>query len=157
MIITKHRQLYYKQKGSGLGYINKEIIGNGIFTDTMKMLGRKLWSAGKTLFKNKILPNIKVATKYGLETGKQLIEDNKKEMGEIISKQSKNLLKNLLDKSGNKSKQVKQVISNTKEDLSNVYNKNKENIQQNSREVLNKLLYGEGLKVIKNSRKKKFK
>ena len=41
MIVTKHRQMYYKQKGSGIGLVNKEIYGNGIFTDTMKMLGKK--------------------------------------------------------------------------------------------------------------------
>jgi hypothetical protein len=64
MIIAKHRQLYYKQKGFGLGYINKEIIDpgiggiiqdHGLFTDTMKILYKKLWTAGKTLFKNKVL------------------------------------------------------------------------------------------------------
>src|SRR5437660_1196506 len=151
MIITKQKQIFYKQKGSGIGYINKEIYGNGIFTDTMRMLGRKLWLAGKALFKNRILPNIKVVAKHGLETGKQLIHDNKKEISKVISDQSRNLLKNLLDKSGN----VKQVMSDTKEDLSNIYDRNKETIQQKSREALNKLIYGEGLKVIKNSRKKK--
>jgi hypothetical protein len=36
MIITKQRQTYYKQKGSGIGFVNKEIHGNGIFTDTKK-------------------------------------------------------------------------------------------------------------------------
>ncbi len=61
MIVTKQRQLYYKQKGSGIGLVNKKIYGDGIFTDTMKMLGKKLWVAGKKLFKN--LPNLKVAAK----------------------------------------------------------------------------------------------
>jgi hypothetical protein len=102
--------MYYKQKGSGIGFINKEIQGNGIFTDTMKMLGKKLWIAGKTLFKNQVLPNLKVAAKHGFKSGKQLIEDNKKEIGKVISEQSKNLLKNLISKSGN----AKQVISDTK-------------------------------------------
>jgi hypothetical protein len=32
--------------------------------------------AGKTLFKNQVLPNLKVAAKHGLKSGKQLIEDN---------------------------------------------------------------------------------
>ncbi len=32
--------MYYKQKGLGIGFFNKEIYGNGIFTDTMKMLGK---------------------------------------------------------------------------------------------------------------------
>ena len=36
MIVTKPKQLYYKQKGSEIGYINREIYGNGIFTDTTK-------------------------------------------------------------------------------------------------------------------------
>jgi hypothetical protein len=63
MIVTKHRQLFYKQKGLGIGFVNKETYGNGILTDTMKMLGKKLWVAGKTLFKNQIFPNLKVAAK----------------------------------------------------------------------------------------------
>jgi hypothetical protein len=50
MIVTKHRQMYYKQKGFRIGLVNKEIYGNGIFTDIMKILGKKLWVAGKTLF-----------------------------------------------------------------------------------------------------------
>jgi gas vesicle protein len=151
MIVTKHRQMYYKQKGSGIGLVNKEIYGNGIFTDTLKMLGKKLWIAGKTLFKNQILPNLKVAAKHGLKSGKKLIDDNKKEIGKVISEQSKNLVKNLLSKSGN----AKQVISDTKNELRNIIDKNKETIQENSQEILNKLLYGEGLKVIKNSKRKR--
>jgi gas vesicle protein len=151
MIVTKHRQMYYKQKGSGIGLVNKEIKGNGIFTDTMKMLGKKLFIAGKTLFKNQILPNLKVAAKHGLKSGKKLIEDNKKEIGNVISDQSKNLLKNLLSKSGN----AKKVISDTKNELRNIIDKSKETIQENSQEILNKLLYGEGLKVIKNSKRKR--
>ena len=151
MIVTKHRQMFYKQKGSGIGFVNKQIIGNGIFTDTMKMLGKKLWIVGKTLFKNKIFPNLKVAAKHGLKSGKELIEDNKKEIGRVISEQSKNLLKNLISKSGD----TKQVLSDTKNELRNIIDKNKETVQQNSQEILKKLLYGEGLKVMKNSKLKK--
>ncbi len=40
-----------------------------------------------------------------------------------------------------------QVINNTKDELSNIVNKNKEAIQLNSKEILNKLLYGEDLKI----------
>ena len=65
MIVTKPKQLYYKQKGSRFNY-TISMTGNGIFTDTMKMSGKKLWVAGKTLFKNQILPNLKIAAKYGL-------------------------------------------------------------------------------------------
>jgi gas vesicle protein len=136
--------MFYKQKGLGIGFVNKEICGNGIFTDTMKILGKKLWIAGKTLFKNQILPNLKVAAKHGLKSGKELIEDNKKEIGKVISEQSKNLLKNLLSKSGD-----------TKNELRNIIDKNKEIVQQNTQEILNKLLYGEGIKVIKNSKLKR--
>ena len=87
---------YYKQKGSGIDY-TISMTGNGMFTDTMKMLGKELWVVEKTLFKNQILPNLKIAAKHGLQSGKQLIEDNKKEIGKVISDQSKNLLKNLID------------------------------------------------------------
>jgi hypothetical protein len=52
-----------------------------------------------------------------------LIEDNKKEVGKVISDQSKNLLKNLLNKSGN----AKQVIFDAKNQLSNIINKNRHN------------------------------
>jgi hypothetical protein len=47
------------------------------------------------------------------------------------------------------------VISDTKKELSNIIDKNKETVQQNSQEILNKLLYGEGLKVLKNSKRKR--
>jgi gas vesicle protein len=143
--------MFYKQKGSGIGFVNKQTVGNGLFTDTMKMLGKKLWVAGKTLFKNQILPNLKVSAKHGLKSGKELIEQNKKEIGRVISEQSKNLLKSLLTKSGD----AKQVISDTKNELKNIIDENKETVQQNSQEILNKLLYGEGLKVIKNSKRKR--
>jgi gas vesicle protein len=98
-----------------------------------------------------IIPNLKVAAKHGLKSGKQLIEDNKKEIGKVISDQSKNFLKNLLSKSGN----AIQVISDTNDKLRNIIDKNKETVQQNSQEILNKLLYGEDLKVIKNSKHKR--
>lgn len=148
MIVTKSKQLYYKQKGSGINY-TISMTGNEIFTDTMKMLGKKLWIAGKTLFKNQILPNLKIAAKHGLQSGKQLIEDNKKEIGKVISDQSKILLKNLINRSN-----AKETISDTKNKLSNIASKNKENISQRSQEMLDKLLYGEGIKIIKNSSKK---
>lgn len=148
MIVTKSKQLYYKQKGSGIDY-TISMIGNGIFTDTIKMLGKKLWTAGKTLFKNQILPNLKIAAKHGFQSGKQIIEDNRKEIGKVISEQSKNLLKNLIDRSSN----VKETISDTKSKLTNIASKNKENISQLSQEMLDKLLYGQGLKIIKNSSK----
>ncbi len=80
-----------------------------------------------------------------------MIEDNKKEIGKVVSDQSKILLKNLLSKSGNS----KQVISDTRNELRNIIDKNKETIQENSQEILNKLLYGEGLNVIKNSKRKR--
>ena len=41
MIVTKPKQLYYKHKGSGINYV-VSMTGSGIFTDTMKMLGKKL-------------------------------------------------------------------------------------------------------------------
>ena len=148
MIVTKSKQLYYKQKGSGINY-TISMTGNGIFTDTMKMLGKKLWIAGKTLFKNQILPNLKIAAKHGLQSGKQLIEDNKEEIGKVISDQSKKLLKNLINRTN-----AKETISDTKNKLSNIASKNKENISQRSQEMLDKLLYGEGIKIIKNSSKK---
>ncbi len=69
----------------------------------------------------------------------------------VISDQSKNLLKNLLSKTGD----AKQVISDTKNEHRNIIDKNKETVQQNSQEILNKLLYGEGIKVIKNSNRKR--
>ena len=135
MIVTKHKQLFHKQKGSGLGSV--VIYGKGIFTDTMKMLGKKMWVFGKTMFKNRILPNLKAAAKHGLKTGKQIIEDNKKEIEKAISDKSKALIKNLLDR-----------IPNVKET-----NKNEEDINQHSQEKLDKLLYGEGLKIIRNRKK----
>ena len=55
----------------------------------------------------------------------------------------------------NKSGKGKQVISDTKNELRDIIDKNKETVQQNSQEILNKLLYGEGLKVIKNSKRKR--
>ena len=115
----------------------------------MKMLGKKMWVFGKTMFKNRILPNLKAAAKHGLKTGKQIIEDNKKETGKIISDESKNLLKNLI----HRSKGVKETISDTKNSLTNIASKNKENISQLSQEMLDKLLYGEGLKIIRNRKK----
>lgn len=147
MIITKPKQMLIKQKGSGIGPITKSMYGEGLFTDTMKMLGKKLWVAGKTLFKNQILPNLKIAAKHGLKSGKQLIEDNKKEIGKVISEQSKNLLKNLIDRSS-----PKETISDTKSKLLNITSKNKENISQLSQEMLDKLMHGEGLKIIKNKK-----
>jgi gas vesicle protein len=80
-----------------------------------------------------------------------LIEDNKKEIGKVISEQSKNLLKNLLSKPGD----TKQVISDTKNEVRNIIDKNKETVQQNSQEILNKLLYGKDIKVIINSNRKR--
>jgi gas vesicle protein len=50
---------------------------------------------------------------------------------------------------------AKKLISDTKNELRNIIDKNKETIQENSQEILNKLLYGEGLKVIKNSKRKR--
>ncbi len=140
--------MYYKQKGSGIGFVNREINGEGMFTDTLKMLPKKLWVAGKTLFKDQIVPNLKVASKHGLKSGRQMIEDNKKEIGEVISDQSKNLLKGLLDRSGN----AEQVVSDIENEFSNIVDKNKETVQQHSQEILNKLLYCEVLKVIQNSK-----
>ncbi len=152
MIVTKHRQLYYKQKGNGIGFINKEnakrtpdgvFHGEGLFTDSMKMLGKKIWIAGKTLFKNQILPNLKDSALHAIKSGRQLIQDNKKEIAEVISNKSKELLKSMLNRSNNN------LVSNSKDPT-----------KGNSRDILNKLLYGEsiygnGLKIIPNRNKKR--
>lgn len=162
MIVTKYRQLYYKQKGNGIGFVNKDIHGEGIFTDAMRMLGKKIWVAGKTLFKNQILPNLKVSALHGLKSGKQLIEDNKKEIARVISDQSKNLLKSMLNRSGNTEPGVgnisslNKVVSDTKNELNNIINKNRDIVHQSSKEILNKLLYGEGFKTIRNRKRKNF-
>lgn len=96
-----------------------------------------MWVFGKTMLKNRILPNLKAAAKPGLKTAKQIIEDNKKEIEKVISDKSKALLNNLLNR-----------ISNVKET-----NKNEEDINQPSQEKLDKILYGEGLKIIRNRKK----
>lgn len=156
MIITNHKQLLSQQYVRGYGYANKEIIGKGIMTDTMKMLGRKFWLMGKQMFKQHLLPKLAIAAKHGLQSGKQLIEDNKNEIGKIISDQSKNLMKNLLEKS-----KRKEVITDTKNQLSNIVDKNKEVLSQRGQEMLNSLISGSpyisgsGLKVIRNSTRKK--
>lgn len=127
------------------------IQGQGLFADSIKMLSKKLWVAGKTLLKNQILPNLQFAARYGLKSGKQIIEDNKNDISKVISDQSKNILKSLLNKTP--SSDVKQVLSDTKTQLSEIINKNKESVNEHSKEILNRLLYGEGLKVIRNRKR----
>ncbi len=148
VIITNHKQLYNPHYLKGRGFVQKEIYGNGIALDTIKMLGRKLLKFGKFTLRNHIFPK-----------GKELISKNKEILTNILSQQSKNILSNILDKV-----KRKEGLNQIKEESKNILNKNKQMISERSREILNDLLTsvqssplqkrsiseGAGLKIVRN-------
>ena len=148
VIITNHKQLYNPHYLKGKGFVQKEIYGNGIALDAVKMLGRKLLKFGKFALRNHIFPK-----------GKELISKNKEMITNVLSQQSKNILSNLLDKA-----KRKEGLNQIKEESKNILNNNKQMISAQSREILNDLLTtvqssplqkrtvheGAGLKIVRN-------
>jgi hypothetical protein len=56
VLLNKNRLLYYKQKVSGAGVVQRQIVGNGIFKDSLKTLGKYALFGSKNLWKNALKP-----------------------------------------------------------------------------------------------------
>jgi hypothetical protein len=95
--------------------VYKQISGNGIFKDSLKTLGKYALFELKNLWKNALKPKAIVLTK-GVELGKDLLKENKGNIQKIVSKQSQNILKKLM----NKERIDKQGISKIKNDLTDL-------------------------------------
>jgi len=146
VLLNNNRQLYYKQKVSGSGMVYKEISENGIFKDSLKTLGKYALFGLKDLWKNALKPKAIMLAKEGVEMGKDLFKENKCNIQKLVSKQSQGILKKLL----NRDKVTKQdLIAEGKTDLINLAKENRDKVSERSKEILDKLLYGEGLKILR--------
>ncbi len=86
--------------------------------------------------------------KEGTELGKDLLKENKGSIQKIVSKQSQNILKKLMNKErGSNSSSVKDD-SSIKNDLTDLMKENKDKVSERSKEILDKLLFG-GLKILR--------
>ncbi len=83
--------------------------------------------------------------KEGVEMGKDLLKENKGNIQKIVSKQIQRILKKLL----NKELVSKQDICNIKDVLIDLAKQNRDKASERSKEILEKLLYGEGLKILR--------
>jgi hypothetical protein len=153
VLLNKNRQLYYKQKVSGSGMVYKEISENGIFKDSLKTLGKYASFGLKNLWKNALKPKTIMLAKEGVEMGKDLFKENKGNIQKLVSKQSQGILKKLLNRDKVTKQDLiaegKEVLSNTKTDLINLAKENRDKVSERSKEILDKLLYGEGLKILR--------
>jgi polyhydroxyalkanoate synthesis regulator phasin len=95
---------------------------------------------------NALKPKVIMLAKEGVEMGKDLLKENKGNIQKIVSKQSQGILKKLL----NKDKVTKQEVSNIKDDLIDLAKENKDKVSERSKEILDKLLFGEGLKLLRS-------
>ncbi len=140
VILNKNRQLYYKQKVSGAGLVNKQISGNGIFKDSLKTLGKYALFCLKNLWKNALKPKPTMLAKEGAELGKDLLKENKGSIQKIVSKQ--NILKKLFNRDKITKQDLivegKEALSNTKADLINLAKENRDKVSERSKEILKK-------------------
>lgn len=153
VLLNKTRLLYYKQKVPGAGMVHRQIIGNGVFKDSLKSLGKYAWFGLKNLWKNALKPKAIMLGKEGMQMGKDLLKENKDSIQQIVSKQSKNILNKLLHKDGVTKQDIidegKEALSNTKSDLIGLAKESRDKVSEKSKEILDKLLYGEGLKLLR--------
>jgi 3-oxoacyl-[acyl-carrier-protein] synthase III len=119
VLLNENRLLYNKEKVSGAGMVYKQITGNGIFKDSLKTLGKYALFGLKNLWKNASKPKAIMLAKEGVDLGKDLLKENKGNIQKIVSKQSQNILKKLM----NKERVDKQDISNIKTDLNDLAKK----------------------------------
>ncbi len=71
---------------------------NGIFQNSLKTLGKYALFGLKNLCKNALKPKAIMLSKEGVELGKYLLKENKDNIQKVVSKQSQNILKKLLNK-----------------------------------------------------------
>jgi hypothetical protein len=100
VLLNKTRLLYCKHKIPGAGVVHREIVGNGIFKDSLKTIGKYALFGLKNLWKNALKPKAITFAKEGMELGKDLLKENKDNIQKIVSKQSQNILKKLLTRKG---------------------------------------------------------
>ncbi len=129
------------------------------FDDSLKTLGKYVLFGLKNLWKNALKPKAIILAK-GVELGKDLLKENKGNIQKIVSKKSQGILKKLLSKDkvtrseGSRSfastkQDLSNTLSNTKNDLIDLAKENRDRVSERSKEILDKLLYGEGLKILR--------
>lgn len=146
-MIVKHNQRYSKQLIRGYGLSSHDIIGNGLLTDSIKTLGKYSLIGMKKLWSNIIKPRMGIIKNEGIKLGKELYSENKDKMAKIISEESKKVLKRIVSK-GKSSNRVNDQLSHYESLVKNLINDNASKVSRRSKETLDKLLYGEGLKKL---------
>lgn len=121
MLLTRTRQLYFPIRTSGGGLYNYSIEGNGIFQDSIKTIGKY------ALFG---------LQRGQLKLGKHRLDENKNK-----DKRSKMIQKVISDES----KQLGKLMKRKKD----LITKRSPKITEKSKEILEKLIYGDGLKLLK--------
>lgn len=134
MIVKQHSTIYStKIYGRGItSSLNGGLFiqhGDGIFTDNMKVIGKHALSGLSNLWNNFLKPRLIAGAKEGFKLGSEVIQEKGPELGKVIQ----NAIK---DRSLNKEK-LKEIGDSTKNKLND-----------RSQDILNKLLYGEGLKFL---------
>jgi hypothetical protein len=127
MLLTRTRQLYFPIRTSGGGLYNYSIGGRGIFQNSIKTIGKY------ALFGLNNLSNSSPRRRRAVTAGNEaLLEKNKDKIQKVINDESKQILGKLL-----KRKKVKKEYKNTPK------------LTEKSKEILKKLIYGDGLKLLK--------
>jgi hypothetical protein len=121
MLLNRTRQLYFPIRTSGGGLYNYSIAGRGIFQDSIKTIGKYAFFG---------LQPRAITAGNGLRIGEN--KDNKdKYIQKVISDKNKQLQQAILGK-----------LLKRKKDFST-------KITEKSKEILEKLIYGDGLKLLK--------
>lgn len=153
VILNKTRLLYYRQNTPGAGVIYREIAGSGVFKESLKTIGKYALLGLRNLWKNSLKPKAITLAKEGAELGKDLFRENKGNIQKVLSRQSENVLKKLLSKDRVTKQDIiaegKEALSSAKDDLMEIAKENRDSISQKSKQILDKLLYGEGLKILR--------
>ena len=123
MLLTRTRQLYFPIRISGGGLYNYSIEGRGIFQDSIKRIGKYALFGLNNL--SNCQKNSSPRRRRAITAGNEaLLKENKDKIQKVISDV--------------KRKKVKKEYKNTPTKIS-----------EKSKEILEKLIYGDGLKLLK--------
>jgi hypothetical protein len=131
MIVKKPKQYLYMQKGAGIGSFLKSLVNPGAIKSRLKTLGRNILEKGKAIVKDVLQPALKDAGKAALGNLLEQARQKVPHVGNLVQKNIVNLA----------SKTNQEPLINAAQTAAPILSKA-------SKDVLNQLLSGSGLKYV---------
>ena len=124
------------------------LYGEGILSDSIRIIGRKMLKGGKYLLKQYVFPNVMKLARETLSSGKKIFEETvKPNVQELISDKTNKAMYKIV----NVDFEPKEFVQDTKDRLeTDIINPSIDMRKKNISETIMKIVNGNGIKFTKN-------